>query len=269
MLVGSVAGGVVAQLSSLAVPYVLRAGMLALTLAAAFLFVRDEGFVPDRSRGAGAEMRRIFRASIDGGLRNPPIRWVMLSAPFTIGVMVYVFYAMQPYLLELYGDETAFAIAGLAAAIVAGAQIAGGLMVPVLRRVFRRRTHALVVTAAVSVAMLVAIGITDRFWIAIVLLVVWALMFSAAMPMRQAYLNGLIPSRQRATVLSFDALMGSAGGVVTQPALGRVADLGGYSVSYVVSAGIQLLAVPFFALARREDASSDPIRLPGSGSAAS
>ena len=40
---------------------------------------------------------------------------------------------------------------------------------------------------------------------------------------RQAYLNGLIASEHRATVLSFDALMSSAGGVVAQPALGRVA----------------------------------------------
>jgi len=42
------------------------------------------------------------------------------------------------------------------------------------------------------------------------------------MPVRQAFVNGLIPSEQRATVLSFDSLMGSAGGVVFQPALGRV-----------------------------------------------
>ena len=48
-------------------------------------------------------------------------------------------------------------------------------------------------------------------------------------PVRQAYLNDMIPSKQRATVLSFDSLMGSAGGVVIQPVLGRVADVGGYA----------------------------------------
>ena len=88
---------------------------------------------------------------------------------------------------------------------------------------------------------------------------VWALAFSTATPIRQAYLNGLIPSEQRATVLSFDALMGSAGGVVAQPVLGRVADLGSYSASYAVAAAIQLLALPFLVLARREKAVSDPI----------
>ena len=63
--------------------------------------------------------------------------------------------------------------------------------------------------------------------------------------MRQAYLNGVIPSEQRATVLSFDSLMGSAGGVVAQPVLGRVADVSGYAASYLVAAGIQVLALPF------------------------
>ena len=51
--------------------------------------------------------------------------------------------------------------------------------------------------------------------------------------MRQAYLNDMIPSKQRATVLSFDSLMGSTGGVVIQPVLGKVADVYSYSTSLV------------------------------------
>ena len=54
--------------------------------------------------------------------------------------------------------------------------------------------------------------------------------------------------------------MGSAGGVVIQPGLGRTADVFGYPASYVVAAGVQALAIPFALLARREDAPSDPIR---------
>ena len=85
------------------------------------------------------------------------------------------------------------------------------------------------------------------------------MVFAIEGPFRQAFINGLIPSEQRATVLSFDSLMGSAGGVVAQPALGRTADLFGYPASYLVSGAIQALAIPFVFLARRERASSDPI----------
>ena len=262
MLTGSVAGGAVAQLTNLGVPYIMRAAMLGLTLVVAWLLMHDLGFTPERSAGPVKEVKRVLKASVDGGLRNPPIRWVMLAAPFSAGVGIYAFYAMQPYLLELYGDEEAYFIAGLAAAIVAGAQIVGGFMVPLVRRLFARRTDVLIFTAAVSAVVLLLIGMVDSFIAAIALLVIWALSFAASMPMRQAYLNGLIDSEHRATVLSFDALMSSAGGVVTQPVLGRVADVNGYGTSYVVSAAIQVAAVPFIYLARREAAVSDPIDAP-------
>ncbi|MDH5614981.1 MAG: MFS transporter [Acidimicrobiia bacterium] len=259
MLAGSVAGGFIAQATNLGVPYILRALILGVTLIAAFLLMRDLGFTPTKGKGPIDEVKTVLRASIDAGWRNPPIRWVMLAAPFSTGVGFFAFYAMQPYLLELYGDPNAYGIAGLAAAVMAGAQIAAGLIVPYVRRLFAKRTHVLILSGVAGVAMLALIGWTSTFWIAIVLLVVWALAFAAATPIRQAYLNGLIPSDQRATVLSFDALMGSAGGVVTQPALGRVADVGGYSASYAVAAAIQVLALPFLVLARRENAVSDPL----------
>ncbi len=259
MLTGSVAGGVVAQLTNLGFPYILRAGMLLLAFGAAFLYMHDLGFAPKKGVSTSDQVRQIVRASIDNGLRNRPVRWIMLAAPFTSGVAYYAFYAMQPYLLELYGDETAFGIAGLTAAIVAGAQIVGGLLVARVRRLFAHRTHALLLATGVSVLIMLGVGLTDSFVVAVLLIVIWALMFSMSMPMRQAYLNGLIPSEQRATVLSFDALMGSAGGVVTQPVLGRVADVSGYAASYLVSAGIQALALPFILLAHREHAPSDVI----------
>jgi MFS family permease len=221
--------------------------------------MHDLGFTPAREASPIAAVRTVVRSAVDGGFRNPPVRWLMLASPFTVGVGFYAFYAAQPYLLELYGDETAYGIAGLAAALIAGAQIVGGLLVSRVRRLFSRRTHALILGGVLNVALLVAIGLIDSFIVALVLLALWALIFAFEMPMRQAFINGLIPSEQRATVLSFDALLGSAGGVVAQPALGRAADLYGYPASYVVSGALQALAIPFVFLARRENAPSVPI----------
>ena len=266
MLAGSVAGGVIAQVTDLGVPYVIRSVVLGLTLVAAFFLMKDLGFTPDRSRGPVEEVRRVVRASLDSGWRNPPVRWLMLAALCAGGVDIFAFYALQPYLLELYGDREAVGIAGLAAAIVAGAEMIAGLLVPYVRRLFVRRTHALIVASLVGIACLALIGVARSFWVAIVLLVIWGLTFSIATPIRQAYLNGIIPSQQRATVLSFDNLMGSAGGVAAQPALGRAADVWGYPAAYVLSAAIQLVAVPFLLLARRENARSDRIESPASPS---
>jgi MFS family permease len=110
-----------------------------------------------------------------------------------------------------------------------------------------------------SVLILVIVGFVPRFWLAITLLILWGLMFAAATPVRQGYLNALIPSQQRATVLSFDSLFGSTGGVVIQPVLGKAADLWGYPMSYILSGAFQALSLPFTWLARREKTVPDEI----------
>jgi MFS family permease len=176
-----------------------------------------------------------------------------------MGTGIYGFYAAQPYLLQLYGDTQAIGIAGIAAAGIAGTQIAGGFAVPFIRRQFRRRTHILLACASLTAVSLALIGLIQNFYVVVALLVVWALAYAANIPVRQAYLNSLIPSEQRATVLSFDSMVNSCGGVAFQPVLGRVADTLGYAVSYVVSAGVACISLPFLIAARRENVAEDTI----------
>ena len=257
MLVGSVAGGFIAQQFGLGIPFVLRGLILVVMFAVAFRLMQDIGFTPEKGGRPLAEIRKVATASIDYGWRVPAVKWLMVEALFTGGVGIYGFYALQPYLLELYGDPQAYQIAGLVAAIVAGAQIVGGVAAPRIRRLFRRRTSALITTSASAVAALALIGVVESFWAVIALIVVWGLLFAASMPIRQTYINALIPSRQRATILSFDSLMESSGGVWAQPILGRAADVWGYAPSYLIGAGISLLAIPALVLSRKQNAPAD------------
>ena len=259
MLTGSLAGGFVAQQTSLGGPFVIRGLILIVMFGVAYRLMHDVGFTPEKGGQPLAEMRKIASDSIDYGWRVPAAKWLMVEALLTGGVGIYAFYALQPYLLELYGDPQAYQIAGLVAAIVAGAQIAGGVAAPRIRRLFHRRTSALIATAGLSVVSLGLIGLVESFWAVIGLTVVWGLLFAATMPIRQTYLNGLIPSRQRATILSFDSMMSSGGGVWTQPLLGRAADVWGYAPSYLMGAGISVLALPCLALSRRENAAADTV----------
>jgi MFS family permease len=261
MLTGSVAGGFIAQQTSLGVPFVLRGLVLIVMFAVAFRLMHDVGFTPEKGGRPLAEMRKIASASIEYGWRVPAVKWLMVEALFTGGVGIYAFYALQPYLLELYGDPHAYQIAGLVAAIVAGAQILGGFAAPRIRRLFHRRTSALIAISGLGVITLGLIGIVESFWPVIGLIVVWGLLFAASMPIRQTYLNGMIPSRQRATVLSFDSMMSSTGGVWTQPLLGRAADVWGYAPSYLIGAGISILALPCLALSRRQNAPADTVEV--------
>jgi MFS family permease len=257
MLAGSVAGGAIAQATSLGVPFLLRVGVLLAMFVLAYRLMHDLGFAPAAAQGPLRATRGVFDASVEYGLRNPPVRWMMLAAPFTSGVGIYTFYALQPFLLELYGHERAYSVAGLAAAIVAGSQIVGGYAAPRVRQLFRKRTTALVLGSVASAAILALLAIVGSFGLALGLLVLWGLVFAAEMPIRQAYLNDMIPSQQRATVLSFDSLMGSSGGVVIQPVLGKVADVWSYGTSFAFGAAFQLIALPFLVASRREGSPAD------------
>jgi MFS family permease len=262
MLVGSVAGGVIAQVTNLGVPFLIRTGVLLAMFVVAFRLMHDVGFTPERSARPLQAVRTVLASSVENGLKNPPVRYVMLAAPFSAGVGIYVFYALQPYLLELFGDRTAYSVAGLAAAVVAGAEVLGGWLAPRIRRLVRKRTTILVISVGVAALILVVLGFTRAFWAALALLTLWAVVDAAGVPVRQAYLNDMIASKQRATVLSFDSLIGSSGGVVVQPLLGRAADAYGYAASLAIGGVIQLVSVPFLLASRRQGPPADLANAP-------
>jgi MFS family permease len=268
MLTGSVAGGYIAQVWSLGAPFVLRGVVLALMFVLAYFVMHDVGFTPKRGEGLMKEMRAVGGDSLEYGWRVPAIKWLMVASFFAGGVGIYVFYALQPYLLELYGDPEAYGIAGLTAAIVAGAQILGGFAAPVIRRLFHRRTTAIFASSVIGSVTVGLMGVIEWFWVVVGLVVIWGLLFAASEPIRQTYLNGMIPSAQRASIISFDSMLSSGGGSVFQPGLGKAADVWGYGTSYVITGVISALSLPFILLSRREKQPADTAEgMPGAEAA--
>ena len=80
MLAGSVLGGVIAQVTNLGVPFLMRGGMLLVMFVVAALLMRDLGFTPDRSDGPLRATRSSSRVDQHGlGIRrcagscSPPV----------------------------------------------------------------------------------------------------------------------------------------------------------------------------------------------------
>ena len=263
-LLGTILGGFLAQVS-LGVPYVVRCVMLVLVIVVAYLRMHDIGYTPIKGQSIRDEMATIVKGSLKHGFGNPPIRMFLLGAPFAMGIGIWVFYAFQPYLLELFGDKSAFYLSGIAAAIFATAQMAGGASVNLVRRFVRSRTAVIGAEVAIGSLAIVGVGLAELldnptgFWVAIVLLTVVAMLWALSGPMQQAYMNEVIPSEHRATVLSFSSLMGSAGGVVAQPALGKVADVWSLGVGYVVAGALYAIRLPFILAVKRMDLAADRI----------
>jgi MFS family permease len=267
MLVGTIGGGFLGQIN-LGLPYAARSILLLTVIGAAWMWMHDIGYEPAKGIAIGRQVRSLLRSSVRHGLGNPPVRMFMLGAPFAAGVGIWIFYAFQPYLLELFGDPNATYLAGIAAAVFATAQMIGGASVNWVRRRVSSRTGVITMEVAIGSLALIGVGFAEMlaiplgFWVAITLLALTALVSALSSPMQQAYMNACIPSEQRATVLSFASLMGSAGGVVAQPALGRVADVFSLGTGYVVAGLVYAIRLPFIIAVRRMRLPADEVVAP-------
>jgi MFS family permease len=236
---------------------------LVAVIVTAFISMHDIGYTPISGMSVRDEARMIVRNSVEHGLKNRPIRLFLLAAPFASGVGIWVFYAFQPYLLELFGDPDAIYLSGVAAALFSTAQIVGGSLVGKIRKLFPTRTSLIAAEVALGAGALVVTGVAGwlptpvGFWVAIPALGAVTLFWAVSGPVQQAYMNEIIPSEQRATVLSFSSLMGSAGGVVAQPGLARVADVYSLGVGYIVAGAAYALRLPFILAIRRMDLPAD------------
>jgi MFS family permease len=64
-------------------------------------------------------------------------------------------------------------------------------------------------------------------------------------PVRRTFINEHIPSRQRATVLSLDAMFGGAGSAVGQPALGWLSQSASIPAAWIAGGFMMLAGLPF------------------------
>jgi MFS family permease len=248
---------------SLAVPYLVRTGLLVAAFFVTLVFMRDIGFRsrPFRISRLGEESRAIFAAGVSYGWRHPVVRPLLFISLFNGLLLWYFFYASQPYALELLGREGLVWLAGAVTALFALSGIGGNAVVGGISKSRWGERPARVLLWASLGASLSATGVgivglvsggADRaaFALFVVLLVVFGVLDGIIRPVRQAYLNDNIPSAQRATVLSFDSFFADIGAVSGQLGLGYLAQTISKAAAYTVGGVIHLAVVPLYARAR-------------------
>jgi len=257
MLVGTVGGGFLGQIG-LSVPYVARAVLLVAVFAVAYVVMHDLGFQPRRVAAAElpGEVARNARAGVAYGWAQRPLRLLMLASCVQVGFFTWAFYASQPYLLDLL-DSDAVWVAGVVTAAIALSTIAGNQLVDVLSRRCGRRTTLLLGAAAVETCAAVALGLVSSFWAALPALLLVTAASGVTSPVRQAYLHQLVPSEQRATVVSFDSMISNAGGTGGQLGLGALGEARSIGAAFVAGGLATGLALPLLARVRAIGGATD------------
>ncbi|MCH7859188.1 MAG: MFS transporter [Candidatus Marinimicrobia bacterium] len=252
MLVGSLGGGLLGTLD-LALPYLVRSGLLIGAFGVAWFTMHDIGYTPKalRLRTLPREMGKIATASMTFGWRVISVRLLMTVSLIQAIFMAWGYHSWQPYFLGLLEREGAIWIAGVIAALISVATMIGNGLVSRLGHLVTYRSTILLWAVVGAGIGAVAVGLAGNFWLAVSLYLLLMVGFGAAGPVRQAYLHQLIPSEQRATIVSFDSLMGSIGSGGGQVGLGYLARQQSLSVGYITGGLLTLLALPVVLLLRR------------------
>ncbi|MEP7223468.1 MAG: MFS transporter [Actinomycetota bacterium] len=257
MLVGAVGGGLLGQID-LAIPYLVRATLLAVVFVVAFVVMHDLGFIPRRVSAGElpGEIVRNGKAGVEFGWGQRPLRLLMLASLVQVGFLTWGFYASQPYLLELL-DSDAVWIAGLVAAGVALSTIAGNQVVSIASGYCGRRTTLLLAAAALQTCAAVALGLASSFWVALPAFLLVTASVGVTSPVRQAYLHQVVPTEQRATVVSFDSMVSNLGGVGGQVGLGALGEARSVGAAFVAGGVATAAALPLLAKLRRLGGAAD------------
>ncbi len=267
MFAGTIAGGFLGQLD-LAVPFLARALLLAVVFVMAGRMMVEIGFQPEPLRWRAVPDRMVdqARVGVAFGWRHGGLRFLMLAGLMRSVFFGWGFYAAQPYFLELL-ERDAVWVVGLVTAGVSLATIIGNQIVEVVSRFCARRTTLLLAASSVGSLGAVSIGLAPSFWVAVAGLLVVAGAMGVMMPVRQSYLHQVTASEHRATVISFDAMVGSVGGVGGQVGLGAVAERASYSTGYILGGAVTGLALPFLWLLRLRGDPADRLAGPSDAGA--
>jgi len=256
-LIGTVGGGLLGQIE-LALPFVVRSGLLIVLFALAYFGMHDIGFEPKALslRSVPTEANTVAAAGLRFGWSNRPLRWIMVAGAVQSGVFMWAWYAWQPYFLEIL-ERDAVWVAGVVAALLSLAMMAGSALVRFVTRFCRRRTTILLWTAAAFSITSIGVGWATGFPLALGFLVLGSVAMGLQMPVRQTLIHAMVPSAQRATVVSFDSMVGGVGAVGGQAGLGVLAERQSYSVAYVAGGAITAVAVPIIWMVRGMRPSED------------
>ncbi len=259
MLLGTVSGGFLGNIN-LALPFVGRALLLVIAFAVAYIAMHDIGYTPHKLTlsETPTAMKKLAQDSLTYGWGERPIRFLMLISIIQSGFLAWGFYAWPPYLLELLGQDAVW-VAGLVSALIALSTMAGNALVEWFSRYCGKRTTLLLWAAAVQTIAIIALGFAGSFWIGVVLVLLMMGTTGVVGPVQQAFIHQIIPSEQRATIVSFNSMLASGGSTLGQSGLGAVAQSRSLAAGYVTGGVTTLLALPLLLLLRRLNDEADII----------
>lgn len=254
MLIGTTSGGFIGTVN-LSGPYVVRAAIQLFVLLFAFFAMHDLGYKkkPLTIKRIPTEMKTIAAASVTYGVKNTATRYLMMINLVFSSFMMWGWYAWQPYFLDLYGNSEAIWLAGIISASLTIAMILGNLLMKPAKKIFKKRASILFLSYSLQTVLILIVGFTNSFMIAVGAFTLFAVTLGVVGPVKQGYLHDLIPSEQRATIISFHSLVGSTGSIFGQVGYGYLSEKVSISSGYIVGGFVSVIILPIVRLLAKKE----------------
>ena len=245
-LVAALLGAMLFDLSH-SLPWLVGAGFFALAGIIALFTMKEEYFVPEPfSFKSGIKaLKNTVRASVAYGVKNKNVRFIMVLVLALSFAVMAPNMQWQPFFGAWIPHQTGL---GFVFAAVALSMMLGSWLAPRFLRHTSERTALLTCQAvtAVGIAGTVALGFAP----ALVMFLIHEVARGAFGPIKTAYLHDNIPSKERATIVSFESIAHHFGGAIGLVVSGALAKYGSIPLAWTVSGGVLLFAT--LALVRNE-----------------
>ncbi len=240
---------------NLALPWLGGALMLTGGIFSAIFLMKEESFTrrPYSVIAGWQEMGQTFKAGLTYAKSSAPVRF--LVAMGIIQSLGFMAPNMQwtPWFKELLGSTTnlGFMWWGIALALVLGAELAHAIT-------GKHNDKWLLVLTQIAIGLCVAlVPLSRNLTYAVSAFLLHEFGRGLYRPLKDAYLNATIPSKQRATLLSLDAMSFHIGGAVGLVVSGAIANTFGIATAWVLSGGLLIVGTltMLFSVLRRDSLS--------------
>ncbi len=251
-LLGGLLGGYLGAIA-LNLPFGIGAVVAFAGLLVSIFYINEDTKIKKTLNLVGniGQIGKVAKDSITYGIKHKVILWLILSSIVSM-------FAFQP--LNMYWSPRMNDLAGnqiwLMGWVWAGMclfMIIGSYLVKMLLKKERAYSWILILTAIFLAVPILISSVSNIFAVVLVSFFTYEIGRGMLTPAHKAYLNKHIPGEQRATVLSFDSMMGKFGAALGLVVLGWIAKNTSIQTSWFIAGILLLFLIPIYLRARRNE----------------
>jgi MFS family permease len=243
----SAIGGAYLAEKNIALPWLVGGVVMTLAAVLAAIYMKEEAeFIRKKFSFADGlrSMKETIVASAKYGATNRPVRFILVAGLAQFFAIQPANMQWQPFFGQFLPNKTSF---GFLYASIAVAVIIGSAIAPWFLRKIEDEKRAII-----SVQLIIGAGIAltvlcRNFAPALTVYLVHEVARGMFTPLKDAYLNDNIPSKERATLLSFDSISHHIGGMIGLLISGALAEYLSLPSAWIFS-GVTLIIITLLML---------------------